>query len=441
MKKQVNWSLKEVEELISLKKAGKTNREIAQTLGRTPTAVGRKLERLPKLEWDGRYVVTAGENPYPDSPVLPADPSKEEEPPVPLPPEEPNTVEFWKHQAALLAKQLEAERWKKTVTEALVEDVKAIAPKSYEPAPPIHWPLRSGGSPQSAVLLLSDTHVGQVVEPEQTLGYGGYNLDVFLSRLKRLEQAVHSILSDHVTTPVSELVVPMLGDMIHGNLNHAVEAGQHHTLFEQFYTAGHALAQFFRSLSTLVPIVRVYTAVGNHPRWGTQKKMPTDNRYSNLDHFLYFYVQALTADCPTIMWRLDKQPFAVFDVQGFTFYCGHGEHLRGGDRALGVPAHSIGRHLGTSMGLRSRQGKPLVNYYCFGHLHKPIQLPFSLGEVIVNGGFPGVDGFGLMEGFQAYPPSQKFFLMHPKFGRAACYDLRLDFEPVGTKPYYQIPRI
>ncbi len=55
-------------------------------------------------------------------------------------------------------------------------------------------------------------------------------------------------------------------------------------------------------------------------------------------------------------------------------------------------------------------------------------------EVIVNGAFPGVDGFLLTEAFNSSHPIQKFFLVHPKFGRSACYDLRLDFAPVG-EPY------
>jgi hypothetical protein len=46
--------------------------------------------------------------------------------------------------------------------------------------------------------------------------------------------------------------------------------------------------------------------------------------------------------------------------------------------------------------------------------------------VIVNGAFPGIDGYALGEYFNASHPCQKFWLMHPKFGRSATYDLRLD---------------
>src|SRR5690606_1203040 len=170
---------------------------------------------------------------------------------------------------------------KTAATELLVEEVVNIAPLSYDPAPPVvrNKARRAAkSSPQSAVLLFSDTHVGKVVTPEQTLNFGEYNFDIFLHRLKYLEESVISILDDHTTTQVPELVLFMLGDMLDGALSHANEADQHLTLFSQFYGAGHAIAQFLRSLATHVPVLRLHTCVGNHTRWsvgGGQRKMPT----------------------------------------------------------------------------------------------------------------------------------------------------------------------
>jgi hypothetical protein len=282
--------------------------------------------------------------------------------------------------------------------------------------------------------MFSDTHIGQVVKADQTLGLGTYNFDIFLRRLARLERSVISIVQDHTTTPVPEIVIAMLGDMLHGNLSHAVEAGQVNTLFTQFYSAGHAIAQFFRNLRAVAPL-RIKTVVGNHPRWGTQKKMPTDNRYSNLDQFLYAYVQALLREVPGIEFELSTQPFSLFDVQGHGFYAGHGDHLKGGDRILGIPNHALGRNLSNTSQLFASAKKRFPNYFLFGHFHRPITLPHASGEIIINGGFPGLDGFGLMEAFNSSNPSQKFFLVHPKFGRSACYDLRLDLGDVEEHSY------
>lgn len=346
---------------------------------------------------------------------------------------------FWKQETERLRQVIAKSSHKQTATEKLVERAVELAPLDY-PAPNFKWvpPVRKtkSGHPQSAVVVFSDTHIGQVVKPSQTLGLGEYNFELFLRRLARMERSILSILQDHTTTQVPEIVVAMLGDMVHGNLQHAVEAGQVNTLFTQFYSAGHAIAQFLVRLSSFAP-VRVHTAVGNHPRWGTQRKMPTDNRYSNLDQFLYAYVAALTRNSRVTI-DLTEQPFCVFDVQGFVFHGGHGDHLKGGDRVLGIPNHSIGRNISTTTQLFARAKRPLPNYYLVGHLHRPFALPHASGEFIVNGGFAGVDGYGLMEAFNPAYPAQKLFLVHPKFGQSASYTLRLDLGD-DTPHHYQLP--
>lgn len=358
---------------------------------------------------------------------------------APVAPEDDrNRVAYWKKRAADLEKALSENVTNRTAVEVLCEQIMDIAPRSYQPAPfdpGALQPKTPGGSPQSAVLLLSDTHVGAVVRAEQTLGFGEYNFPTFLRRLKRLEESVFSILKDHVTTEVPELVIPIIGDCMDGALQHGAECGQVNTLFTQFYGAGHAIAQFLRNLSTLVPKVRIYTCVGNHTRWGTQKKMPTKNRFSNLDQFLYGYLQALLKDIPKIEFNLNQQPFAEFQVQGWNFLAHHGDCLRGGDKALGIPAHALGRNISAGSQIRTKFSRPGVNYYVFGHLHRAMELPHALGEIIINGGFPGVDEYGLAEGFTPCPPVQKFFLIHPKYGRSACYDLNLTLAKKTGIPY------
>ncbi len=348
--------------------------------------------------------------------------------------------DFWKRQAEEAQRKLRSNTHEQTAVDILVEKILEITPVTYQPpALTVAKPTtrRVEGSPQSAVLMFSDTHIGQVINTDQTLGLGGYNFDIFLRRLQRLERSIFSIINDHTTTAVPEIVVAMIGDMMHGNLSHAVEAGQVNTLFDQFYSAGHAIAQFFRKLSTIAPL-RIETAVGNHTRWGTQRKMPTENRYSNLDQFLYAYVAALLRDVPSIKFNITKQPFALFDVQGHGFYAGHGDHLKGGDRILGVPNHAIGRNLSTTAQTFSAAGRRLPHFYLFGHFHKPITLPHASGSVMVNGGFPGLDGFGLMEAFNSSNPLQRFFLVHPTHGKTASYELRLDLGD-ATPHGYSLP--
>jgi len=347
---------------------------------------------------------------------------------------------YWKRQALERGRALAEALVSRTAVDVLCSRVLELAPKTYAPPPFKTLKIdrkKTAGRPQSAVLLFSDAHIGQEVKSKQTLGMGGYNFDIFLRRLRRLEVSVMSIIRDHTTVQVPEIVVPILGDMLHGALNHGAEAGQVNTMLAQFYSGGHAIAQFLRNISALAPL-RIYGCVGNHPRWQNQHKMPTQNRNSNFDQLLYLYIQALTRDIPQIAWHLDDQPFATFHVQGFQFYCGHGENLRGGDKMLGIPNHAMGRMVSTTTQLFTRAGRSIPAYYCVGHLHRPISLPHANGDVLVNGAFPGIDGYSLDGYFNSSRPMQRFFFMHPEFGRTAEYPIQLDLGDV-TSHGYELP--
>lgn len=691
---------------------------------------------------------------------------------APVDREEKNKVEYWKARAQTAERELAVVGEVQTAERIIADEIMSLAPKAYAPAPfnkakVAPHTVGKHGSSQSAVLVFSDTHIGAVVKPEQTLGLGGYDFELFLRRLYRLERSIFSILQDHTTTKIEELVIPMIGDMLDGALIHSAECAQSNSMLAQFYSGGHAIAQFFRNLSTLAPI-RVHGVVGNHcvdekteiftqrgwkkgdeiclndkclglkkdgitvvwqpvnswivqpqkdrmvsiknrqfdfrgtehhrfyfrpvrcsglfespwshivplvekygieiptaglydgtgegvpdnlielcgavltdgsirdedilvyqkpekeqwvksafeksglkfsrwsrtrkppesicgrpwkggpetvevtyrlssesgrlflqqtglqkgeipswawnmtrsqffrflgalldgdgtkrksghvlygkskewlgkvqglcamhgvrgclssyqpnndnpalqwrlsisedrwvsvgggsqisyeestnesvwcvrtdtenflcrrngrsyftgnTRWGHQHKMPSKNRNSNFDMLLYLYIQALTRDIPQITWKLDWQPFSLFSVQGFNFYCAHGDNIHGGDKTLGLPAHAMGRMISTTNQLLTRSKIETPDYFLLGHLHRPIEVPHAKGAVIVNGAFPGVDGFALTNYFNSSHPIQKFFLMHPKFGRSATYDLRLDLGD-KTPHTYELP--
>jgi len=406
------------EELAVLADGSLTLREIANRLGRSVCAVARARDRLVKS-----VPRPAAQEPLSYS----EDKAKAHE-------------GHWRARHDSLHVKYKEALKDAVLVDKLVGEIKSMAPLSYNPAPPVTAARKvSKSSPQSAILLLSDTHVGKVVLPSQTLNFGGYNFELFLARLKYVEESVISIMRDHINTAIPELVVALLGDMLDGNLAHGAEGGLRNTVFSQFYGAGHALAQFLRNVARHVPQIRMETVVGNHTRWNDQKKMPTENRFSNFDMVLYAFVEALTKDIKNIKWNLNQQPFQIFDVQGFCFYACHGDHWKGGDKALGIPNHAIGRQVSTTTQLFHKHGAAVPNYYISGHLHRSITLPHATGEIIVNGGFPGLDGYALTGNFNPVDPIQRFFFCHPKYGRTATYDLSLKCAKVEEARPYVIP--
>lgn len=429
-KNYAGWNDKEV--AVAMDKT-LTSEEVATKLGRTFASVDTKrgnLRRNGKLsEWEPMKRSEAKKQP-----VVPADAVADKK---------AHDDTYWQNQHRqlnseyhkLVKDSVMLDRWFKHLAES--------APTSYTPAPrylglPELKARASRTTPESAVLLFSDTHIGKVTRREQTLGFRDYNFQVFLSELKFLEQGVISILREHTNSEINELVIAMLGDMLDGALGHGVEAGQRTVLFNQFYQGAHAIAQFFRNVSAHVKKVRIKTCVGNHTRFQNQKRMPTENRHSNFDQFLYALLEALTKNIKNIEWSLDEQPFTVFEVEGWTFMGAHGDHWRGGDKAMGIPLHALARQINSTTQLFHKNDVAVPNYYISGHLHRGIQLPHGLGDITINGGFPGLDNYALDGNFNPVDPTQTFFKVHPKYGKTASYQLQLKYADLNA-PTYDLP--
>jgi hypothetical protein len=267
-------------------------------------------------------------------------------------------------------------------------------------------------------------------------------MGIFLDRLAYLEDAVTSICTEHVNTQLPAIHIAWGGDLLHGDLGHGNEAAHLVTLFEQFYAGSHAFAQFVRNIAPHFEHVHCWGVVGNHPRWANQKRMPTVNRFSNLDMFAMAMIEALTVNVTNVHWHLTKQPFVEFDVLGYAHHLSHGDHLRGGDKALGVPAHAFGRELSVTSQLAAKHGKTPINYYLHGHFHRPMELPHAGGEILVNGGWPGIDEYALTSHFNPADPQQRLYFVHPTYGRTANYYLSLKHAERGEgSDRYQLPAL
>jgi len=407
------WTATEKVNAVTWRAQGKSNDWIAFQFGKTHAQVRNLFSNLSRSK---TRAVAAEEAPPVKEPSYDDDRARAK-------------ADYWRGRYSELHAKFETLNKEQSIVEQLTDDIRQLAPQSYDPAPPANLVERedASGEEQTAVLHLSDTHIGQEITPDQTDNFGRYNFDMFRARLKTLETGIISIRENHTNTRVPRLVIAMGGDMLHGNLNHAAEVGQVNTLFCQFYAGAHVLAQFIRNLAAHFNKIDIECTVGNHTRWGTQRKMPTQNRFSNLDSFVYALTEALTSQIPGVRWNITKQPVADFEIYGHHFRMLHGDTLRGGDKALGIPNHAVGRLLSISTQLLSKVDRTGPSYYLIGHFHREISIPHARGAVLFNGGFPGLDEYGLSAMFNPVDPTQRFFFVHPKYGATAQYSMSLKF--------------
>lgn len=294
----------------------------------------------------------------------------------------------------------------------------------------------------SAVLLLSDCHIGQIVSAEETGGFGHYDIRRYCECLSFLEVSVLAALRERsrggVTT--EELVVFLLGDIIHGALEHGAEREQTLLVADQFQLATWTLHQFLSRLAAAVPRVRIYTAVGNHGRFPSQRKMPTVGRFSNFDYLVYAALaHSLQAgEQASIKFELNPAPRQVVQIQRLRFLAGHGDHLRGGEKQGGLPVAAVARDVNVTTQRHAAARQAPVDFFVVGDKHRHGSLPLATGSYIFNGCFPGTDEFSAYN-FAPSEPVQILFWIDAHQGKTWQYDVKLRFAPALEELPYRLP--
>lgn len=295
-------------------------------------------------------------------------------------------------------------------------------------------------SPEEAVLVISDTHIGKIIRPEHTLGFGNYNPKIFLDQLAFVETTVGNMLRNHLSNPIQRLNILFLGDLVEGMLNHAQEIPNRWLVADQVNFASLVLYQFIARLSRMVPEIVVRGVGGNHARWGTQKKPPTENRYSNFDFIVLAQIEAMleAAGPSNVRFLLDEGAFQVFDIFEWRFKIGHGDHLKGGDKALGIPAHAIAREINATTQRYAARGERPPDYYLVGDKHRAVVAATARGRYLINGAWFVDDEFAMAANFTPSRPFQLFFGVHPTHGRSWQYDLNIT-APAPAPSAYALP--
>jgi hypothetical protein len=319
--------------------------------------------------------------------------------------------------------QIIAER----IVSIISEELKSF-PRQVSVAPP-PLPIKNPEA-QDAVLIISDMHCGQVVDPAELEHLSSYNPSILSSRLKFLEMEVCRILSGR---NLSSLQILLGGDIAHGHLGHTLEDDLTIPIATQVDLAISLLFPFIARLSQLTPTLRVTGVAGNHGRWPGMRKMPTDRRWSNLDTIIYQSLATICShtDLQNVSWDDRISSRRVIEVGKFLIQLMHGDEVRGGSFCT----TGMGREVTNSTLRNLHAGRRAIDFYVMGDKHTPSTLPFGRGSFITNGSFVGVDGFGM--NFLPAPPSQTLFFLG-KRGRTESHEIRLDPEQLPSPLAYEL---
>lgn len=272
-------------------------------------------------------------------------------------------------------------------------------------------PKRPKGSvEETLVLVLSDTHLDEVVTPQEVEGLENFN---FIVGARRCENLIESTLKFTQETlgnfRFKRLVIFGLGD--YGSF--AIHDHTKDSFFGDVHRNCLAIGQLFgcmiAELAPYFEVVDVYNITGNHGRMTEQYGYGKKDAAANYDDLTMRITELHCREITNVKFHFPEGMSAIVDVEGYNFHLSHGHTQKGG-------AAAWGRAKRMSQTLLPLHGGT-IDYVVQGHYHTAGLVSVSGGATLIgNGALLACDQYSLQSLGEASQPSQYIFGVHKDRG-------------------------
>lgn len=283
---------------------------------------------------------------------------------------------------------------------------------------------------ETALLLLSDLHTGEVVRKDETGGINSYNFDVMKTRLKYLSNSIIDISQNKLRGyKLPKLVIGALGDFVNGIIWEELVESAENTPIEWSEGTALVVAQFILELAQVFPEIEFTGVVGNHGRM--TKEIRYKRRYVNWDYVTYTLLSLLLRNQKNIKFTLPHSFWTLQEIEGKNFLFLHGDNI---NSWAGIPWYGIQRMVSRLEALLSSK-KTAVDYVCLGHFHNAGTLDTFNGEIILNGSVMGGNEYSIGKLFLSSDANQFFAGVHNEKGLSWRYHMNLQNAPELPNQY------
>ncbi len=241
---------------------------------------------------------------------------------------------------------------------------------------------------ESAVLILSDIHLGKLTEITTGLS-DGYNVDIALRRLDSLSERVIGLLQPH---KVDELVIVLAGDLVDGENIFPSQAMQIEiSSIQQVHLVTKGLWELIQQLRPHFTTIQIVSCRGNHGRTGST------SRESNWDNLVALQLELLAdmKENTNVIVKNTYNDFNTFAVKGWK----------------GLVRHEAPVQADTPAARSKFAGWHNIHdfdFVVYGHYHHWGVMTWNGKPIFRNGSFPGGDDYS--EQFGSFdPPTQLLF--------------------------------
>lgn len=265
----------------------------------------------------------------------------------------------------------------------------------------------SGESEATAVVLLSDWHIDEVVEGSAVNFLNRFDYDVAVNRATETFQTIARMINIYGRDiPINTLVVWLGGDFISGSIHDDLKENNSMLTMDAIWRAQNLIASGIKFLlkNTDVNLV-IPTSPGNHSRITEKQRVSTEHGNS-LETLMYKNLAMVFEGEPRIKFIINDSYHTYLDVYSYTlrFHHGHALTYAGGIGGLFIPAYK-------AIAQWNRGKTAYLD--CFGHFHQKKD-----GQTFVcNGSLVGYNQYAVKIKADYDKPSQLFFLIDKKRGK------------------------
>lgn len=237
-------------------------------------------------------------------------------------------------------------------------------------------------STESAVILLSDVHIGKIIR-DQTTSNVIVDTNITLQRLRSVKEHIEHLIEDHLpkAVQVEEIVLLLCGDLVDGENIYASQP--HHIdmpVINQVAATVAIIWDIIDHFANKYPSIHIGCIPGNHGRSSSKREAVAE--VSNWDNAIYMQLDT--------MIRLSHHKNIAID---YALINAHTINVRGWTGLL--------RHIGvkgdTSPSDRAKLGEWYAHYkfdwMACGHFHQPGLLYWNTKPIFRNGSVIGVDWY------------------------------------------------
>ncbi len=246
------------------------------------------------------------------------------------------------------------------------------------------------------VVLLSDIHCEERVDPETVNGLNDYSLDVCQLRINELHERFFRLLEhERQLAKIDRVVVWLGGDFLSGHIHDdTAELAQLAPLAATRWI-GERLRAFIDAVADSAKSVVVATNSGNHGRSTEKLRIGTEMEHSFEQHL--YLTLASSEKRKNVRWQVGTGYLNYVDLDGFLvrFHHGHAIKYGGGIGGITIP---------TNKAIAAWDAVKRADLTCFGHWHQFQWL--RAGRYVANGSVIGHSAYATRIKAAYEPPCQ-----------------------------------